>query len=58
MKFLVLPCRQYHLNKPVTEPLSEKEGHGNSGAEKGVGYADLPCLPDTCAMWVCASKHT
>lgn len=27
----------------------EKEGNGNSGAEKGVGYGDFLCLPDTCA---------
>lgn len=49
MKFFVLPCREHQLNKPVKELKGEK-GNGNSGAERGVRYADFLHLVDTCAM--------
>lgn len=58
MKFFVLPCREHQLNKPVKEKeLRGVKGDGNSGAERGVRYADFLHLFDTCAMWVCTSKH-
>lgn len=59
MKFLVLPCRNHHLNKPVREKeLKGKGGNGNSGTEREVKYVDFLHLFVTCDMWVCISKHT